>query len=81
MTEGTLNLMQSIWKLVGSVVENNGELTTNTNKTIKEIKKFDDELVKIRNTSISMVIDVFVLIFKRLINLKVSIYCYSLHII
>lgn len=56
MLEGTRNIFQSIWSLVGAVIDH---------KSINKIKlkdcdtqKLDDELFKTRNSAVSMVIQI-----------------------
>jgi hypothetical protein len=58
MIDGTYNMMQSIWFLVGTVlkyIDNKNSINKNKLK-ISDVEKLDNELFKTRNSSLSMVI-------------------------
>jgi hypothetical protein len=58
MIDGTYNMMQSIWVLVGTVlkyIDNKNSINKNKLKA-SDVEKLDNELFKTRNSSLSMVI-------------------------
>ena len=57
MINGTSNMMQTIWLLVGTVLNHiDGKAAIKAKLNISDVQKLDNELFKIRNSSISMVI-------------------------
>jgi hypothetical protein len=54
MVDGTMNLLKTVWSLIGSVITEFGKSNSQV-KNREQFKKIKDEMYNIRNKNLSMV--------------------------